>query len=245
MKTHFSKWKRALSMSFHLVLFSVCLIFILSACSSNQNVKNTPASRVVEFSLAKGIKEVNNQDVLLTPTDEFTTKDTAAIIHVKLADIYGPHKAQWKWYNPDGNLYYKTKKYNIGPSKNYFVDEASSWHKISINGEKAALHPGQWSVELYFDDKMLISRQFNIKRSRYDITYDVDNNIPQTYMENPDAVAIIIGNRNYKHKDIPSVDYAHHDADIIKQYVINTLGYRQSNIIFEKDVSKSRRMLAP
>ncbi|MBW2635260.1 MAG: caspase family protein, partial [Deltaproteobacteria bacterium] len=57
---------------------------------------------------------------------------------------------------------------------------------------------------------------------------------------NPDAVAVVIGNRNYEHNDIPPVDYAHHDAEIMKQYLINTLGYKEGNILFEKDASKTK-----
>ena len=42
--------------------------------------------------------------------------------------------------------------------------------------------------------------------------------------ENPDGVAVIIGNKNYTHPDVPEVSFAHNDADAIKRYVIETLG---------------------
>ena len=73
-----------------------------------------------------------------------------------------------------------------------------------------------------------------------DFEVDVDVNIPKTSMHNPDAVAVIIGNRNYQNKDIPTVKYARNDAEIMKEYLIQTLGYKEGNIIFETDVTKAR-----
>lgn len=53
---------------------------------------------------------------------------------------------------------------------------------------------------------------------------------PQAITPNPDAVAVIIGNRNYT-KGAPNVDFAQNDADLIKQFVLKSLGYREGNII--------------
>ena len=73
-----------------------------------------------------------------------------------------------------------------------------------------------------------------------DLEIDVDFKIPQTDMQNPDAIAVVIGNRNYQHKDIPVVKFARNDAEIMKQYLIQTMGYKKGNIFFETDVTKSR-----
>ena len=73
-----------------------------------------------------------------------------------------------------------------------------------------------------------------------DIIVDVDINIPKTAMQNPDAVAVIIGNRNYKHNDVPTVKYARQDAEIIKQHLIKTLGFKKENIFFEIDATKAK-----
>jgi hypothetical protein len=43
-------------------------------------------------------------------------------------------------------------------------------------------------------------------------------------VENPDGVAVIIGNRAYG-GDIPEVTFAHNDADAMWQFIIGTLGY--------------------
>ena len=54
--------------------------------------------------------------------------------------------------------------------------------------------------------------------------------------ETRDAVAVIIGNRAYS-GDTPEVDYAYNDADAIKRYVIDVLGYREGNIIDLRDAT--------
>lgn len=53
--------------------------------------------------------------------------------------------------------------------------------------------------------------------------------IPQV-AENPDAIAIIIGNATYQ-GDIPPVDYASNDARAMRQYAEVALGVRPGNII--------------
>jgi caspase domain-containing protein/PEGA domain-containing protein len=54
-----------------------------------------------------------------------------------------------------------------------------------------------------------------------------------------DGIAVVIGNQNYAHKDIPRVQYAGNDAVAIKNYLMETLGYKDGNIIYETDTSKA------
>jgi tol-pal system protein YbgF len=56
---------------------------------------------------------------------------------------------------------------------------------------------------------------------------------------NKDAVAVIIGNKDYKSR-IPTVDFAHNDADAFKAFVIDVLGYDPENIIDLRDASKAQ-----
>jgi hypothetical protein len=56
---------------------------------------------------------------------------------------------------------------------------------------------------------------------------------------NRDAVAVLIGNRNYPHPDVPMVAFAHNDLEVMRQFVIKTLGYREGNVYVEKDASKA------
>jgi hypothetical protein len=52
--------------------------------------------------------------------------------------------------------------------------------------------------------------------------------------KNRNSLAVIIGNRNYKGR-VPTVDFAHNDADAMKHFIINKLGYREGNIYDLRD----------
>jgi len=53
--------------------------------------------------------------------------------------------------------------------------------------------------------------------------------------ENLNAVAVIIGNKNYGNR-IPQVDFAHNDAEAMKRFLIEILGVIEGNIIDLRDV---------
>ena len=61
--------------------------------------------------------------------------------------------------------------------------------------------------------------------------------VPRTNMRNPEAIAVVIGNRNYS--KISDVEYAHNDARTICEMLINTLGYKRENVILVLDASKT------
>ncbi len=54
-----------------------------------------------------------------------------------------------------------------------------------------------------------------------------------------DSVAVVIGNKSYQGR-IPEVAYAHRDADAMKAYLVQVLGYREGNIIDLRDATKSQ-----
>ena len=56
--------------------------------------------------------------------------------------------------------------------------------------------------------------------------------------ENRYGVAVIIGNKAYKGRT-PAVEFAHNDADAMKRFVVERLGYRSGNIIDLRDASKA------
>jgi len=53
------------------------------------------------------------------------------------------------------------------------------------------------------------------------------------------SVAVVIGNKTYQGR-IPEVAYAHRDADAMKAYLIQVLGYREGNIIDLRDATKAQ-----
>ena len=60
---------------------------------------------------------------------------------------------------------------------------------------------------------------------------------PAAEFANPDGVAVIIGNGDYAHDDVPDVAYAHRDADAFHRYVVDVLGFDPDNVILERDAT--------
>jgi hypothetical protein len=54
--------------------------------------------------------------------------------------------------------------------------------------------------------------------------------------DNPDAVAVIIGNKNYGGR-VPPVDFAHNDAEAMKRFAVEILGFPEGNILDLRDVT--------
>ena len=230
-------FKKCIRASYYFVFFIVlCSLF---ACSTKNKVKK-PEFEMLELTLAKGIQETGQKDVLLNPNTVFSTQDTAVIAYVRFVNMSDSNNLQWKWYGPDGEAYLITDNYPLKISKGKYVREASAWHKISIAGDKAQDLPGDWKVETFLNGEFLTAKYFKIKIDRHDIAYSIDADIPQTGMDNPNAIAVVIGNQNYQHPDIPAVKFAHNDATSVKNYLIKTLGYKDGNILFEKDITKAR-----
>jgi len=65
----------------------------------------------------------------------------------------------------------------------------------------------------------------------------VDTYIPQCGLSNPNAVAVVIGNKSYEHRDVPAVEFAISDASVFQEYLVKTFGLKPGNIIFETDAN--------
>lgn len=68
---------------------------------------------------------------------------------------------------------------------------------------------------------------------------DVDEEIPQAKTPNPDAIAIVIGNRDYSHKDVPNVDFAVDDARSMRLYLTEAMGFLPENVFYYENADQS------
>ncbi len=68
---------------------------------------------------------------------------------------------------------------------------------------------------------------------------DVDRNLPRTLNKNPDAIAVVIGNRDYTNPDVPSVDYALQDAAAMRKYLEKSYGFDPTNILFVANATQA------
>ena len=53
------------------------------------------------------------------------------------------------------------------------------------------------------------------------------------FADNARSIAVVVGNRDYR-QTVP-VDYAHNDADAMRDYLVSTLGYRPENVFVLRD----------
>ncbi len=56
---------------------------------------------------------------------------------------------------------------------------------------------------------------------------------------NPNAIAIIVGNRRYQHKDVPEVSFAENDAAAVKQFLIQSYGFSERNVVTLTNATQS------
>ena len=138
-------------------------------------------------------------------------------------------------YFASSEFHEKVLKFTIKASEKYGKYGFSETRQVAINTE---LKEEGYIRKVSLDDDFVAGGVTVEDIPAFEI--DVDVNIPKTKMRNPHAIALIIGNRIYEHKDVPDVIFAHNDAEIVKQDLIKTLGYKEGNIIFETDVTKAK-----
>jgi len=63
----------------------------------------------------------------------------------------------------------------------------------------------------------------------------VDVDIPSTGMDRSYGVAVVIGNRDYEKAE--RVEYAIRDAEVVKDYLVEVLGYREGNVFLVENAS--------
>ncbi|MDA3870769.1 MAG: caspase family protein [Candidatus Marinimicrobia bacterium] len=74
------------------------------------------------------------------------------------------------------------------------------------------------------------------KKEKQEDRYDLYKNIPKNTHKNRDAVAVIIGNKDYK--KINDVDFAINDARLMKKYLMDSFGYSEKNILYLENASQ-------
>lgn len=89
-----------------------------------------------------------------------------------------------------------------------------------------------------FDEVVIQGRTPSVQVSTL-TTETVDYEIPQLKSVDENAIAVIIGNRRYKHNDIPNVKYAQNDAQIMKKYLVEGLRFKEGNIIYVEDATQA------
>lgn len=217
------------------ILLIVVVPLLIVACSSVKQVEKKPPSKFEGTTLSKGIDDTGRIGIPSEPTTTFSTEDSEVIAHLKFENLSGKHMLRWDWYDPSGALYYSTGNYPIKISGGNYLREATAWHRLSIQGDRAADHPGEWEVKIYCDDDLIDSKHFLIEATT-DVLPLPEDISPRLY---PKDWGLIIGIEDYAH--LPRVEYARKDALIVREYFIKILGVPEENIIvlIDSDATKA------
>lgn len=78
-------------------------------------------------------------------------------------------------------------------------------------------------------------KQESIEIKSVSLLSDIDKNLPSANSNNTNAIAVVIGNSNYS--NTKSVAYAISDAQSVKNYLINVLGFKEGNILFKENAT--------
>jgi hypothetical protein len=99
-----------------------------------------------------------------------------------------------------------------------------------------ALRIGLHKFWAAFDGELAALKRTADARPAAPIAADVPARRGVAGVRNADAVAVVIGNRKYR-PPVPDVDYAHNDADAMKRFVTERLGYAPGNVIDLRDAT--------
>ena len=101
----------------------------------------------------------------IEPTYTFLSTDRRAVSWLKFGPIYRSHRVEWKWYSPDGNLYWSYT--GSIPDPKAAGEDHWEWYKIwcwiDIQGATAASLPGNWKVDVYLDGQKVLTERFSIQ----------------------------------------------------------------------------------
>jgi hypothetical protein len=213
-------------------------MLFFTGCSAKKAPAKTPKLSLPHAMITNDIDASNPEKAFEKPITEISPTDSYVASVAEFSGLIGEHEFRWDWFDPAGQLYYTTNNFSINESGNKKPDGVA-WHKIAVNGEPAESLPGKWRVQIFVDDALFQTSSFYVSKKIDADFSNVDVNIPRTAMKNPDAIAIVIGNKNYWHNDLPKVKYAIRDVETMAQYLNKTLGYLSKNIFEIKDAPVS------
>ncbi|MDZ7292450.1 MAG: caspase family protein [candidate division KSB1 bacterium] len=128
--------------------------------------------------------------------------------------------------------YLNRKHENLAFSQSIRVDnlapKSSTTLEVPISADREA-QDDQVELEVEISGRNFdrITKEIGFAVQEYDYTDEPRH----TNLQNPDAIAVVIGIRDYQNPQIPAVAYAANDAKVFRDYLINTLGVKPDNIL--------------
>lgn len=114
-------------------------------------------------------------------------------------------------------------------------------NRIEIKASDTKNNASEFAFTIHRSEPQALTRVENkLPQSPGDKTVvsDVDVNIPAGRIQRPDAIAVVIGNRDYT--NTKTVDFAVNDARVIREYLIKALGFQEGNILYYENATKGQ-----
>ncbi len=154
-----------------IMLIAIICIFISQALTTVEAADYPPTGnqspRIIDHAMAGSVEELSMEAI--DRREAFFTSDIKACSWISVGDILSKHLAEWKWYSPDGGLYQTRSREIPLPSSDFW-----NWYNVyscmDIAGSDASKMPGSWHVDIYLDDKKILTEQFMINPSK-DLSY--------------------------------------------------------------------------
>jgi len=223
-----------IKVNLRLIVMTVLFSILVFACSSTNKIKAPPLEVRANY-LSKGVHDYGVSSYAYEKTNVFYTYDSEVCSYLKLRNLSGEHKIRWDWIKPDGGLYYSTGNKTIATQSGFYKSETAIWHKLMIIGDQASEFPGHWEVNIYFDNDIIATNQFELK-------YAVEIEKMPYYSKAPDQSkwGIVIGIENYS--NLPDAVFAKKDAELVSEYFKNILGVPNENLIqiYDNDATKGK-----
>jgi hypothetical protein len=161
-----TKLNQKVSLLLLLLLFLFIFPLFLFSCAHTPKQKSDIADLYpssvswIEAAMCKDIQE-GTEGKPVDRTQVYTIQDKHAVMWIKMKDLKKRHNLRWKWYDPEGSLYYDTGDFPVGSDGSQY-GSAVTWHKIGLFGEKASDLLGDWVVQVSMDDSPLVMKEFRV-----------------------------------------------------------------------------------
>ncbi len=145
------------------IIFSLMILglFDMEACIRFRPTALEEPTTLLERAVLCNRVDAQNGWAESSPEQKIFTKgkDSRVFYFLELRDIRGEHTLFWKWYDPSRKLFRAAEKISIGEKGKVF-EKYIAWDQILVSEEKDS---GVWTVAVFLDDKLLASRELEIR----------------------------------------------------------------------------------
>ena len=201
--------------------------FLLFSCGTTKEIQKPPQFHFGDVVLSKAIDDRGTKGIPLQPTTSFSTHDPEVIASLQLKNVSGSHSVRWEWYDPNGDLYCSTGNHPLYVSQGNYLRDSTAWHRLLIEGERAARYPGNWTLHLYLDDTLISSKAFALTSPAPSPLVPLASPFSKRR-----AYAVVVGISRYLHagkSGLTTLPFADDDAEAFRDMLFN-LGWDDDHI---------------